>query len=354
METKKQVYVHVKNEQIKSDVIEILTKHDQLIMSPMPIFSDYKDYPYLKYYSEENCWVLSDYHNGGIAEISVEQLDEILSFEKTGFKPKKSSVDNIWLKDPEYPHWLMCFDYKNKAYYGRNVNGNWHYKRVDYVREKHSYEEEATYKEVSCMLIEEAFIRGLKKGKSIISPDNVDYGHNIKSEKFSFSFDTNTLFVEESGVNIFHDGKWASIKQIEDPKNNSDDLVIEEVSIQERYQKPFTPKLHSELVMKMVNKIVDEKNNSDTKKTILQEAEEIINGSRAEDYGSVTENFTKIAVGWKEIFADGNFTPRRVALAMAWLKICRDVNTPKHDNILDIAGYAGCIGKMDNEANQKL
>lgn len=86
-------------------------------------------------------------------------------------------------------------------------------------------------------------------------------------------------------------------------------------------------------------------------KSILQQAEEIINGSRAEDYGNVTDNFTKIAVGWKEIFADGNFTPRRVALAMAWLKICRDVNTPKHDNIVDLAGYAGCIGKMDNERN---
>lgn len=88
------------------------------------------------------------------------------------------------------------------------------------------------------------------------------------------------------------------------------------------------------------------------KTSLLQEAESIINGSRAEDYGSVTENFNKIAVGWKEIFADGNFTPRKVALAMCWLKICRDVNTPKHDNILDLAGYAGCVGKMDNESNQ--
>lgn len=218
METKKQIYVHVKDEQIKSTVIRVLAKHKQLIVSIIPIFSDYKDYPYLKYDSEGNYWVLSDYHNGGIAEISAEQLDVILSYKK--------------------------------------------------------------------------------------------------------------------------------------PISNSDDLVIEEVSIQERYQKPFTPKLQSELLMEMVNKIVDEKNNSDTKKTILQEAEEIINGSRAEDYGSVTENFTKIAVGWKEIFADGNFTPRRVALAMIWLKICRDVNTPKHDNILDIAGYAGCIGKMDNEVNK--
>lgn len=91
----------------------------------------------------------------------------------------------------------------------------------------------------------------------------------------------------------------------------------------------------------------------DKKPSLLQEAEQIINGSRAEDYGSVTENFEKIAKGWEMIFSKGEFTPRNVANAMIWLKICRDTNTPKYDNPLDIAGYAGCIGKMINEDESK-
>lgn len=83
--------------------------------------------------------------------------------------------------------------------------------------------------------------------------------------------------------------------------------------------------------------------------SILAEAEQIINGARAEDYGDVTENFQKIADGWKVIFGTG-VTPRQVGHAMIWLKTCRDLNTPKRDNLVDIAGYAGCIDKMKKDS----
>lgn len=85
--------------------------------------------------------------------------------------------------------------------------------------------------------------------------------------------------------------------------------------------------------------------NTPTKESILREAERIINGSRAEDYGDVTENFKKIADGWSVIFGV-EVSPRQVGHAMIWLKTCRDLNTPKRDNLVDIAGYAGCIDKM--------
>lgn len=80
---------------------------------------------------------------------------------------------------------------------------------------------------------------------------------------------------------------------------------------------------------------------------ILQEAESLIYGERQKEYGSSKKSFTKIAKGWEQIF-DCEITPEKVALAMIWLKTCRELNKEKRDNIVDIAGYAGCIDKIKN------
>lgn len=79
--------------------------------------------------------------------------------------------------------------------------------------------------------------------------------------------------------------------------------------------------------------------------TILGEAQELIYGERQADYGSVTENFTDIATGWAPIFKDG-VTPEKVGLAMVWLKTVRQLHRNKRDNLVDIAGYVGCIDKL--------
>lgn len=82
-----------------------------------------------------------------------------------------------------------------------------------------------------------------------------------------------------------------------------------------------------------------------TEVSILQEAQDLIYGDRQADYGSVTENFTNIAKGWSVIFGV-EITPEHVGLAMAWLKIVRQANVRKRDNLVDIAGYIGCIDKL--------
>ena len=84
------------------------------------------------------------------------------------------------------------------------------------------------------------------------------------------------------------------------------------------------------------------------KKTILQEANDLIYGARQESYGSVTENFTNIATGWS-VIAKVDLTPEQVGLMMAWLKIARQTNKPQRDNLVDAAGYLGCIDKMASE-----
>ena len=83
------------------------------------------------------------------------------------------------------------------------------------------------------------------------------------------------------------------------------------------------------------------------KQNVLEEANTLIYGERQKEYGSSYDSFTKIAKGWEEIFGC-DVSAKQVALAMIWLKKCRELNKEKRDNIVDIAGYAGCIDKINN------
>lgn len=88
-----------------------------------------------------------------------------------------------------------------------------------------------------------------------------------------------------------------------------------------------------------------ETNSSDAVR-LLEEAMTLIAGDRHEDYGPADVEFDRIAIGWRVIFADGVVDNRRVALAMVWLKSCRELASNKRDNWVDIAGYAGLGGTL--------
>lgn len=90
-----------------------------------------------------------------------------------------------------------------------------------------------------------------------------------------------------------------------------------------------------------------------SEESILEEAQRIINGPRAESYGPPVKNFADIAYGWTKIINNGQkninvfITPEMVALCMIWLKMMRFQNgKPDRDSIVDIAGYAGTIEKV--------
>lgn len=89
-----------------------------------------------------------------------------------------------------------------------------------------------------------------------------------------------------------------------------------------------------------------------SKETILQEAERIVNGPRREEYGGVTESFTRIAKLWSAIL-DVEVTPDQVSLCMVGLKIARFCASYHRDSIVDIAGYARTLEIMEDERNAK-
>lgn len=85
-------------------------------------------------------------------------------------------------------------------------------------------------------------------------------------------------------------------------------------------------------------------------KSILQEAEEIVNGERAQPYGPALTSFSNIAKGWS-VITGTEITPQQVGLMMMWLKICRENNKHQRDNLTDVAGYAHLVQKMEEEIN---
>lgn len=83
------------------------------------------------------------------------------------------------------------------------------------------------------------------------------------------------------------------------------------------------------------------------KQDILEEALDITQGDRQEDYGDCRIELDRIAKMWSVIFCK-EITPNEVALAMISLKITRQMNKNKRDNWVDIAGYAR-VGNLVTE-----
>ena len=72
---------------------------------------------------------------------------------------------------------------------------------------------------------------------------------------------------------------------------------------------------------------------------ILEEANQITSVDRHLDYGHPAQDFGRTAALWTTILGSP-VTASQVALCMIALKISREVNAHKRDNLVDIAGYA--------------
>ena len=84
---------------------------------------------------------------------------------------------------------------------------------------------------------------------------------------------------------------------------------------------------------------------------ILKEAEKAVYKDRQKDYGSVSENFGTIASLWSTVLTT-EVTAEQVAMCMIQVKVARQINKPKRDNLVDIAGYAATIEKLQNERSE--
>jgi 5'-nucleotidase len=73
---------------------------------------------------------------------------------------------------------------------------------------------------------------------------------------------------------------------------------------------------------------------------VTQEAQRLVHGPRGADYGHPIDDFGRTGKMWGAILGTEPVPPDKVALCMIAVKVSREVNAPKRDNRVDIAGYA--------------
>ena len=83
-------------------------------------------------------------------------------------------------------------------------------------------------------------------------------------------------------------------------------------------------------------------------KSILEEAIEILNGSRQCDYGDPVESFKRIAQLANLMSNSNDFTPVKCCIVLMATKLTRESKVHKRDNLVDLAGY-GCIKQFLEE-----
>jgi len=86
--------------------------------------------------------------------------------------------------------------------------------------------------------------------------------------------------------------------------------------------------------------------------TVLQEAQRLVHGDRQADYGHPLDDFSKTAKMWEGIFGCP-VTAEQVGLAMICVKISRQLNRPKRDNMTDAAGYAATVQMCVEERQRR-
>ena len=88
------------------------------------------------------------------------------------------------------------------------------------------------------------------------------------------------------------------------------------------------------------------------KPSVLEEALQLTTGDRQKTYGHPLEDFSRTAGLWTSLLGKKlkePITPQEVALAMVCLKMSRQQNKNKRDNLVDMAGYVNCLDMLLNE-----
>ncbi len=86
---------------------------------------------------------------------------------------------------------------------------------------------------------------------------------------------------------------------------------------------------------------------------ILEEAQQIIYGDREQAYGKPEANLVRIANLWVAYIHNkyGVIAPLQtedVCWMMVLLKMAREMNAAKRDNLVDAAGYIALIERIEN------
>ena len=86
--------------------------------------------------------------------------------------------------------------------------------------------------------------------------------------------------------------------------------------------------------------------------TVADEAKRLIVDDRRKEYGSAVDSLTRVARIWSGILMT-EITGPQVALCLAGLKLAREANASKRDNLVDLCGYALLLENYHNEKREE-
>lgn len=94
---------------------------------------------------------------------------------------------------------------------------------------------------------------------------------------------------------------------------------------------------------------------NDTKKSesVTAEADRIVSGERGSSYGHPLDDFSKTAALWSIILGI-DVTEEQVAKCMGQVKVSREMNMHKRDNLVDECGYVKCLDMVIEEKARRL
>ena len=81
---------------------------------------------------------------------------------------------------------------------------------------------------------------------------------------------------------------------------------------------------------------------------VCDEARDLVYGDRGAAYGHPLDDYTRTAAMWSVILGV-DVTAEQAMLCMIAVKMSRQCNVPKRDNLVDICGYALCIDRTVRE-----
>lgn len=85
--------------------------------------------------------------------------------------------------------------------------------------------------------------------------------------------------------------------------------------------------------------------------SILQEAIELVNGDRRDEYGDMAESFKRIGAFWSA-YLGVNIDALDVAKMMILLKVSRTKHNNHRDSYVDIVGYVECAAHLLKKENE--
>ena len=85
---------------------------------------------------------------------------------------------------------------------------------------------------------------------------------------------------------------------------------------------------------------------------VLDEANGLVHGNRGADYGHPLDDFTRTAKIWSAILGCP-VSAEQVGLCMIGVKLSRQCNRPKRDNMVDAAGYAETVQMCIDERERR-